>query len=169
MRVRLSVFGPLAVLAVGAAVWRGEFRLLPVALGLLLWTAIEYLMHRYAFHGFAPHWEHHEKPAEAKFIVAPLTLSLPVASAVWLLVSLAMDSAVQAGLLIAGVIAGYLAYEAVHLRIHSEAAGGPLLRALRRYHYYHHFADDSVCYGVTTPLWDMVFATRRSKESARAS
>jgi len=75
---------------------------------------------------------------------------------------------------IAGVMAGYLAYELVHLRIHSNAAGGPVLRALRRYHYYHHFADDHVCYGVTTPVWDAVFAslppsTRRSKGSARVS
>lgn len=67
---------------------------------------------------------------------------------------------VQAGLWIAGVIAAYLAYEFVHLQIHSVTPGGPLLRALRRYHYYHHFADDHVCYGVTTPLWDVLFASQ---------
>lgn len=141
------------------AIYGGTFSLLPIAAGLLLWTAIEYLMHRFAFHGFAPHWDHHAEPAETKFIVAPLLLSLPVATAIWLLCWLLTGSAVRGGLFISGVIAGYLAYELVHLRIHSRAAGGRLLRALRRYHYYHHFADDTVCYGVTTPLWDAFFGS----------
>lgn len=155
MRVRLSVFVPLLALPIAASVYLGDFRLLPILAGLLLWTGIEYLMHRFAFHGFAPHWQHHEQPKERKYIVAPLMLSLPVAAGMGLVLWLTGRSE----LVVSGVIAGYLAYELVHLRIHSAAAGGRVLRALRRYHYYHHFADDHVCYGVTTPLWDAVFAS----------
>jgi sterol desaturase/sphingolipid hydroxylase (fatty acid hydroxylase superfamily) len=73
--------------------------------------------------------------------------------------SLATRSWSGGATVIAGVIAGYMAYEAIHLRIHSPAAGGALLRTLRKHHYYHHFANDQVCYGVTSPLWDWVFGS----------
>jgi sterol desaturase/sphingolipid hydroxylase (fatty acid hydroxylase superfamily) len=127
------------------------------ALGLLAWTIIEYLLHRFAFHGFAPHCEHHAQPADPVFIVAPLWLSLPATAILLAAFSLAARSFAAGASIVAGVIAGYLAYEAIHLRIHSAAAGGPLLRALRKHHYYHHFASDQVCYGVTSPLWDWIF------------
>jgi sterol desaturase/sphingolipid hydroxylase (fatty acid hydroxylase superfamily) len=137
----------------------GQARAIPLALaaGVLLWTALEYLMHRFAFHGFAPHWEHHADPVDRKFILAPLQLSLPVTAGMWVALWLATRSTALPGMVLAGVWVGYLAYEAVHLRIHSPAPGGPILRALRRRHYYHHFADDHYCYGVTSPLWDVVF------------
>jgi sterol desaturase/sphingolipid hydroxylase (fatty acid hydroxylase superfamily) len=130
--------------------------LLLFAAGLLLWTGLEYLLHRFAFHGFAPHWQHHLDPKDPEFILAPLGLSLPVSGALWLLFALLARSTAVASLIMAGVIAGYLAYEVVHRRIHGAAPGGPLLRALRRHHFYHHFASDSVCFGVTSPFWDLV-------------
>ena len=83
-----------------------------------------------------------------------------MSAGLWLLFWALSRSTAVPGMLLAGTWAGYLAYELVHLRIHSTAPGGKLLRALRRYHYRHHFADDTVCYGVTSPLWDMVFRTR---------
>ncbi len=162
MLVRLGIFGPLAVAAVawalgtGRAGWMGMAG--AFAAGLFFWTALEYLMHRFAFHGFAPHWEHHERPTEAKYILAPLGLSLPVAGGIFGVLWAAAGAGVAAAVL-AGVLTGYLAYEAVHLRIHSQAAGGVLLRALRRNHYYHHFANDTKCYGVTSPLWDVILAS----------
>ncbi|HEV2447497.1 MAG TPA: sterol desaturase family protein [Candidatus Sulfopaludibacter sp.] len=162
MPARLWVFGSFTVAALVWSIAAGQVSALPLALpaGLVLWTVIEYLMHRYAFHGFAPHWEHHQSPKDAKYILAPFPLSLGVSAGLWIVFALALRSAVLPGLVLSGVWIGYLAYEAVHLRIHGSEAGGRLLRALRRYHYRHHFADDTVCYGVTSPLWDVVFRTR---------
>lgn len=162
MALRLWVFGSLGVAAIGWGVAAGEgVAVVPAMLsGILLWTAIEYLMHRYAFHGFAPHWEHHAEPMAEQYILAPLPLSLAVTAGLWAVLWLASRSTALPGLVLAGVWVGYLAYEGIHLRIHSNAAGGSLLRALRRYHYRHHFADDTVHYGVTSPLWDVVFRTR---------
>ncbi len=162
MLVRLGIFGPLGVGAVVWALARGRLGGIGAAgaftAGLFLWTALEYLMHRFAFHGFAPHWEHHERPTEAKYILAPLGLSLPMAGAIFGVLWAAAGPGVAAAV-VAGVLAGYLVYEAVHLRIHSQAAGGAMLRALRRNHYYHHFAKDTKCYGVTSPLWDLILAS----------
>lgn len=162
MAHRLWVFGSLGIVAIVWGIAAGALAALPLAFaaGVLLWTGIEYLMHRYAFHGFAPHYDHHAQPKEAKYILANFSLSLPVSAGVWLLLWLGTRSLVLPGMVMAGVWTGYLAYEGIHLRIHSDARGGRLLRALRRYHYRHHFADDTVCYGVTSPLWDLVFRTR---------
>ena len=167
MRVRLGVFGVLFAAATGMGLatlqgrrvsisGSGRFAFLLV-LGLLTWTIIEYLLHRLAFHGFAPHSEHHAVPTDPVFIVAPLWLSLSSTLVLLAIFSLACRSWSAGASMVAGVIAGYLAYEAIHLRIHSPAAGGALLRALRKHHYYHHFASDQVCFGVTSPIWDWVF------------
>ena len=162
MAARLWVFGLLSAGAVSFGIASGKTTALAPSIlgGIVLWSAIEYLMHRFAFHGFAPHSEHHAYPKDEKYILAPLPLSLGMSAAIWLALAPALRSAVLPGLVLAGVWSGYLAYEAVHLRIHSDAAGGRLLRSLRRYHYRHHFADDTVCYGVTSPVWDLVFRTR---------
>ena len=162
MTARMLVYGSLMAAGAGWGIRAGEGALLPIDFlaGLLLWSAIEYLMHRFAFHGFAPHWEHHQYPTEAKYILAPFPLSLPMTAGLWLLFWGISHSTAVPGMILTGIWAGYLAYELVHLRIHSTAPGGKLLRALRRYHYRHHFADDTVCYGVTSPVWDVVFRTR---------
>ena len=162
MGARLWVFGFLSVSAVAFGIAGGRSGALAPAIlgGIVLWSVIEYLMHRFAFHGFAPHAEHHADPKDEKYILTPFPLSLGMSAAIWLALAAALRSAVLPGMVLAGVWCGYLAYEAVHLRIHSDAAGGTILRALRRYHYRHHFADDTVCYGVTSPVWDLVFRTR---------
>jgi hypothetical protein len=160
MAVRLWVYVPILVAAIVAGV-NGQLGVAAsgaaVAAGVALWTVLEYLMHRFAFHGFAPHYEHHAHPGAPEYILAPLWLSIPMAAllagAIWLLTG----SAAVAWLAIAGVVAGYLTYEAVHLSIHSKTPGGAALRWLRKYHYYHHFLCDRVCYGVTSPIWDFVF------------
>jgi sterol desaturase/sphingolipid hydroxylase (fatty acid hydroxylase superfamily) len=133
-----------------------------VAAGIALWTLIEYLLHRFAFHGFAPHYEHHADPVDPAYILAPIWFSLSAAVAVWLGLALAMGSWAQSALTGAGVVCGYLGYEWVHLRIHSQAAGGRLLRIWRRRHFYHHFANDRRCFGVTSPIWDLAFGSGQS-------
>lgn len=174
MRVRLCIFGVLFAAAAGVGLGDElERPALFVALftaGLLAWTMIEYLLHRLAFHGFAPHYQHHADPTDPVWIVAPLWLSLSASAALFAGFSLAARSWTGGASIISGVIAGYMAYEAIHLRIHGPAAGGNLLRALRKHHYYHHFASDRVCFGVTSPLWDWVFRSvpgnRSSTDSA---
>jgi len=155
MAIRLWVFVPLFVAAALVGIFSGQAASLPA--GVVLWTVLEYLMHRFAFHGFAPHYQHHAETRDPVFLLAPLWLSLSTAGALWVMLALASGSMARAAATVAGVIAGYLAYESVHLRIHSAIPGGQFLRALRKHHFYHHFADERVCYGVTSPLWDHVF------------
>ena len=159
------VFGIYIPLIIAALAWNLALSLpagsmvLYFTSGLLLWTVLEYFIHRYAFHRVAPHYQHHEFPADRRYIFAPLWFSLGSAAVVWAILSLITRSWQLGALVEAGVVVGYLGYEWLHLRIHSESPGGPVLRGLRRHHYYHHFADDTKCYGVVTPFWDRVFGS----------
>jgi len=136
------------------AVW-----VVSVAAGLALWTAVEYAMHRIVLHRLAPHYQHHDEPETLAYIFAPLWLSGVSAVVLFVLLGFAAGSFQRGALVEAATVSGYLLYEALHVRMHSAVAGGPLLRALRKHHFYHHFADDSRCYGVTTPIWDYIFRT----------
>jgi sterol desaturase/sphingolipid hydroxylase (fatty acid hydroxylase superfamily) len=163
MALRLWLFGGLFTAAAGAALLAGHGQIAGfaalLATGLLVWTIVEYLMHRLAFHGFAPHSQHHAQPTDRAYILAPLWLSTSAALALFGVFWLVTRSWTAGASMISGVIAGYIAYEAIHLRIHSARRGGALLQALRRHHLYHHFNSDRVCFGVTSPLWDLVFGS----------
>ena len=138
----------------GPGVWAGS-----IGAGLALWTLLEYLIHRFAFHRFAPHWEHHSQPEEWAYIFAPLWLSLGASAILWPLCSWAAGAWMRGALVLAGIMLGYVAYEGVHVWIHGGRNGGALLVALRRHHFYHHFADDTTCFGVVTPFWDRIFGS----------
>jgi Fatty acid hydroxylase len=163
MAVRFWVFGPVIAVALVAGAWQPLACIAGLCAGLVLWTLLEYLMHRFAFHGFAPHSQHHADPVDAAYILAPLWLSLSVAALLWILFWWLAGR--PSLFVMAGILAGYLAYETIHLRIHSASPGGPVLRALRKNHYYHHFADARACFGVTSGLWDHAFRSTPRRES----
>jgi sterol desaturase/sphingolipid hydroxylase (fatty acid hydroxylase superfamily) len=163
--VLLRVYLPLIFGAVAWNVYSGAGLAGSVpafAVGLALWTLMEYLMHRFAFHGFAPHYEHHADPVDPAYILAPVWFSLGAAVVVWAAAAWVIGSGPVAAVITAGTVTGYLAYEWVHLRIHSPTAGGRLLRAWRKHHFYHHYADDRRCFGVTSPLWDLALGSAQS-------
>jgi len=181
-RRALFAFAPLVV---GALIWNvvpGQFAagaaLTEAAGGVILWTLLEYLFHRFLFH-IVPssawlrerqqHLLHHQTPEEPAYYVVPLWLSLPLAGATWAGLHALLGSWPGAALMTAGVILGYVAYELVHYRVHSDRAGNRLVRFWRRHHFYHHYADDERCYGFTTPLWDYVFGTGPARRAARRS
>ncbi len=171
-----AVYVPLLALCVAWNLLAGGFGdpawPLVVAGGLLAWTLIEYLLHRFVFHypfrsrrmratQLDLHLAHHERPERLELIVAGLSFSLPIGLAIFALLRLGLGTWERASLAMAGVIVGYLCYESIHFGIHTGAKGGALLRFWRRQHLSHHFADASRAFGVTSPLWDAVFGTRR--------
>jgi 4-hydroxysphinganine ceramide fatty acyl 2-hydroxylase len=173
-----SVFGTAAavltvatVLYGGLAAWQW---VLAIGGGLLLWTFIEYTMHRFAFHewraiarltGVPPHQKHHDLPAEEDYIVTPLPFSFPIAVTLYGIFWAATGWQI-ANLVMAGVFAGNLLYETVHLLVHIRPGGGSLLKRWRRYHFRHHYADSTASFGVTTPLWDALLGTLPSRQIA---
>jgi dihydroceramide fatty acyl 2-hydroxylase len=178
-RFLLSAFLCYVPLAVGCSLWGWRDAALPEVAkpalmvgGMLLWTLIEYLLHRFLLH-YRPrapallavveklHLGHHWAPHDEAKITVPLFGSLPIAGGLLGAFRLLAGSWPVAALLMAGTIVGYLSYEAVHFWIHRGARGGRWLRQQRANHLFHHFKDQTRCFGVTTPLWDLLWGTAR--------
>lgn len=145
---------------------------LMLGFGLLSWSFIEYVLHRFVFHYDAQsrlgrkllyqvHLSHHENPAAKNGIFASLYLSVPVASAYWLLVRAVTGSYAVASYLFIGMAAGYFFYEWLHFQCHHGKSSLPLLKYLRKYHLLHHYKTPELRFGVTSPLCDLIFGTFR--------
>ena len=170
-------------LAVGAVAWNLAVERpvwwvlvgLPAG-GLLLWTLVEYVLHGAAFHAerhggvlaFARrmHGEHHDDPRDPAHIFTRLPFSLPPALLFWGLFRLGLGSWRMAALPLAGLLTGFVAYEVIHYGIHRVPRLRRALRPLASHHLYHHYTDPSRCFGVSSPLWDVVFGTGRRRVSA---
>ncbi len=141
------------------------------ATGLLAWTLLEYLLHRWLFH-FAPrpgselqedlafliHGVHHDYPYDADRLVMPPAATAVFAAGVgWPLHALVGPQ--HFAPLFAGLVAGYIWYDLTHYAVHHVRQRTAFGKLQRRNHLLHHFKDSGARYGVTTPLWDVVFRT----------
>jgi sterol desaturase/sphingolipid hydroxylase (fatty acid hydroxylase superfamily) len=142
--------------------------------GLFLWTLTEYLLHRFVFH-FPPrserqekifflfHGVHHAQPKVKTRLVMPPAVSIPLAALFYAIFWLVLDRAL--GLpgwlppVFSGFIAGYLVYDMTHYATHHFPMRRGVLKALKRYHMQHHYKTPSARFGVSSPLWDLVFGT----------
>ena len=137
--------------------------------GMMSWSLVEYLLHRFVLHGLQPfkgwHAQHHQRPGA--LLGAPLVLSAGLfATLVWLPAWL-LGGAWQASALTLGLSAGYLAYGLVHHFTHHGRFQSAWLLRKRRWHALHHARHlPPACYGVTSTLWDRVFGTT-ARVSAR--
>src|SRR6266508_1161743 len=61
----------------------------------------------------------------------------------------------------AGLVFGYVCYDMLHYATHHLAMKRGAWLWLKQYHLRHHFKDDHVGYGISSPLWDYVFRTTR--------
>lgn len=141
-----------------------------VGSGFLCWTLAEYLLHRCIFHA---HWEreiaagpiqawhqaHHADPDEPGFRVIPLRCSVPIYMMLLGGAYLLTGQLLHAGLFLSGLSIGYLGYEMVHAMVHHWTPRARLGRTLKRYHLIHHYAEPNRAFGVTSPLWDLIFHT----------
>jgi sterol desaturase/sphingolipid hydroxylase (fatty acid hydroxylase superfamily) len=175
--VVLLIWLPVSAYFVYAAVRAGAGALsivLGLLLGLFLWTLTEYLLHRFVFH-FPPrserqekilflfHGVHHAQPKIKTRLVMPPAVSIPLAllfyAVFWLILDLALGVPGWLPQTFAGFIAGYIAYDMIHYATHHFPMRSHLPKALKRYHMQHHYKTPSARFGVSSPLWDVVFGT----------
>ncbi|HVW56832.1 MAG TPA: sterol desaturase family protein [Rhizobiaceae bacterium] len=128
---------------------------------IILWTFVEYLLHRFGLHRIPyireMHDYHHSD--ERALVGTPLWLSLIGHMAcflpIWLLFGFASASAVSCGLML-----GYLWYIGVHHAVHHwHPRHGSYLYGLKRRHALHHHFDETGNFGVSSNFWDMIFGT----------
>lgn len=143
------------------------------ALGVLSWSLLEYLLHRFVFHGpyrralGAP--EHRRHHAEVDWFAPWYQKGAAALAATALALPLAWWAAGPAagGIFTGAFVASYVLYEWLHRRAHTHAPRGAYGRWLRRNHFAHHFRDPRRAHGVTTPIWDYVFGTRLPMDRLR--
>jgi sterol desaturase/sphingolipid hydroxylase (fatty acid hydroxylase superfamily) len=184
--VWLPVIGFFLYLSVTTpASGRTAFVPLCVFAGLLLWTLVEYTLHRFVFH-FEPrtdrqkrlsylfHGVHHAQPMCKTRLVMPFAMSIPLGALFYGLLTLVfavvLGRAAWVSPLFAGLLAGYLLYDMLHYVVHHFRLKSPVLKAIRRSHMQHHGSADHARFGVTSPLWDYVFGTMpadRTRDPAR--
>lgn len=136
--------------------------------GILAWSGIEYLLHRFVLHGLQPfrrwHAEHHQRPAA--LICIPTTLSAMLIGGLVFFPALLFAGTWHATALTLGVLSGYLFYAIVHHATHHWRVGDSgWLKRRKRWHALHHKGEPQACFGVTSAFWDHVFGTARVREA----
>jgi sterol desaturase/sphingolipid hydroxylase (fatty acid hydroxylase superfamily) len=141
-----------------------------VVVGLLAWGLVEYSIHRWVLHreshiadaqlhGNRVHLAHHLNPSALDRLNVRLSESLPVCAAYCLLAWAATGDWRSTVFLYDGLMFGYFFYEYLDYQAHHGAARNPVVRYFRRYHLLHHHCDAEARFGVTSPLFDLVFGT----------
>jgi sterol desaturase/sphingolipid hydroxylase (fatty acid hydroxylase superfamily) len=136
--------------------------------GLFVWTFAEYIMHRFVFHympkdkpwalrlHFIFHGVHHDYPSDAKRLVLPPSVSIPLATGFFFLFNALLPVNYVFGFF-PGFIIGYLIYDETHYAIHHFNFKGSIWKKIKQHHMLHHYQDPDRGYGVSSPLWDKVF------------
>jgi 4-hydroxysphinganine ceramide fatty acyl 2-hydroxylase len=138
--------------------------------GLIVWTLVEYVMHRFLFHYMPPdkpwaqrlhfifHGVHHDYPSDAKRLVLPPSVSIPLALAFYLMFNAILPVNYIYGFFPAFLI-GYLFYDESHYAIHHFNFKGKIWKKIKQHHMLHHYSDPAKGYGVSSPLWDKIFGS----------
>ena len=173
--IYIPVIVALVILGVDRGAGAGETVLLVLA-GLFIWTLSEYWLHRKVFHWepdhpigrrmhFIIHGVHHDHPNDKLRLVMPPGASIPLAllffGAFWLIFG-----SPAAYPLFGGFLIGYLIYDYMHYYLHHFVPKSTLGKRLREQHMRHHFQDHRFGYGVSSPLWDVVFGTLPRKRKS---
>jgi 4-hydroxysphinganine ceramide fatty acyl 2-hydroxylase len=170
----IVLYLPLILYMLRAALWRNALSIFTTAglflFGVLIWTLLEYIIHRYIFHyepktrwgkqlHFIVHGVHHDYPSDATRLVMPPSVSVPLAVVFWVVFALIFGR--FAPPISAGFAFGYVCYDSIHYATHHFAMQNRIGLWLKQYHLRHHFKDDQAGYGVSSPLWDYIFGTTR--------
>ncbi|WP_226163490.1 sterol desaturase family protein [Hymenobacter terricola] len=136
--------------------------------GWLLFTYVEYAMHRYLYHlptttplrrrlQYTIHGVHHEFPKDKTRMAMPPFVTVFVASLLFFLFRLMFGT--WAFGLLSGFTFGYALYLFVHYAIHAYAPPQNFLRVWWTHHAQHHYRQHESAFGVSSTLWDHVFHT----------
>lgn len=167
------VYVPLIV----ALLYRSYTRHVPVLTvlglvfaGVVVWSLVEYVLHRYIFHWtndtalgkrihFLFHGVHHDFPNDSDRLVMPLLMSLPLAVIFYGLYYVTLGGPRLAEPFFVGFAIGYLAYDGTHYAVHHFKQTTRIGKFVKRHHMLHHHADHDGGFGVSSPVWDYVFGT----------
>jgi sterol desaturase/sphingolipid hydroxylase (fatty acid hydroxylase superfamily) len=136
--------------------------------GWLIWTFIEYIVHRFWMHDTPLekakpvaeyHMIHHRQPTEMDINTLHRIL-------VWILAGVLLLASIYFTICLmpmAGFVFGFTCYTNMHWVLH-QSWSVKIIPRLHRFHLYHHCKYPNSCYGVTVLWWDLVFKTTPPNE-----
>ncbi|XP_076268497.1 fatty acid 2-hydroxylase [Rhynchophorus ferrugineus] len=141
-------------------------------LGVILWTLLEYSLHRWLFHiepsgnfklmiyiHFAIHGLHHKVPFDTRRLVFPPFPAAIIALVIYRIMLFIVPEFISV-LLLAGTLLGYVSYDMLHYYLHYGAPKeNSYFYNLKRYHNQHHFAHHDSGFGISSIIWDKIFGT----------
>jgi sterol desaturase/sphingolipid hydroxylase (fatty acid hydroxylase superfamily) len=148
---------------------------LPFVVGAFFWTFSEYVLHRW-FHtargsnlASKEHLAHHARSVYRISSISWLAWAGVLVVGMGVLPLLAWTVLPLGGAIAFGVgwVVAYFTYEWIHAAIHLWAPRTAYGRWTRSSHLHHHFVAPLHNFGVTTPLWDVVFRTYDSPAQLR--
>lgn len=136
---------------------------------ILLWTFVEYSLHRFAFHYEAKselgknfvymiHGLHHVDPNDPTRLVMPVFPAVCYALILYPLFTL-MVGPIWVKPFFSFFIVGYLCYDYIHYYTHHFIPTTRLGKFLKHYHMTHHYVEGNARWGISNPLWDILFGT----------
>lgn len=145
-----------------------------MANGILLWTLLEYGLHRFLFHidailpdrtpffllHFLLHGVHHYLPMDGQRLVMPPVLFATLQAPFTKLAHTVLPHAFANGI-IAGAFVAYVGYDTTHWALHHSRLPAYVME-LKRFHLEHHYKNYELGFGVTSKIWDIVFNTEFS-------
>lgn len=144
------------------------------SLGLLVWSATEYFLHRFVFHfhpkgkimeriHFIFHGVHHDYPNDAKRLVMPPSASIPLALLFFFFFNTLLNPHHLSGFF-PGFVTGYLLYDMTHYALHHANFKSGFWKALKKHHMTHHYQDETKGFGVSSMLWDKLLGSDFKKK-----
>uniref|UniRef100_A0A0N4Z0C4 Cytochrome b5 heme-binding domain-containing protein n=1 Tax=Parastrongyloides trichosuri TaxID=131310 RepID=A0A0N4Z0C4_PARTI len=140
--------------------------------GVLAWTLLEYVLHRYVFHWepnlksenqilfhFLAHGLHHKTPFDGDRLVFPPTPALFIIGFFYFVYSSILPWDIFC-CFAAAKLCSYIGYDVIHYWLHhAQFKCNSIAHYRKVYHHNHHFKDFDAGFGITTNLWDYVFGT----------
>lgn len=137
------------------SIWSLSISLPQIILGMLIWSFAEYAVHRFLFHRYfrRDHWAHH---LDSRAYIGISGVYVGIAYGVLLLPAWWLGLR----LVYAGFMLGYFFYLVVHYVIHRpDHKLHRFFGGLARSHELHHQKGLEKNFGVSSPIWDLVFFT----------
>ncbi|MCJ8290395.1 MAG: sterol desaturase family protein [Crocinitomicaceae bacterium] len=145
--------------------------------GILFWTLIEYLLHRFIFHWivdsrwskrfhFIIHGAHHSYPSDEDRLLMPPVPGFIIAGSLfgmYYLIFWVIGVPQFTFGFFPGMFFGYLMYSFLHRATHISSPP-KLFAHLWHHHQLHHYKYPDKAYGVSTFFWDRVFGTMPPKK-----
>lgn len=171
--ITLIAYTPIIIFSIYLSIFYFNFQagylVILFMTGLLSWTLLEYLMHRFFFHfitdhkivqrfHYIIHGVHHNYPKDDGRLFMPPLPGYIIATIMFLCLYLILQT--HSIPFFGGFLTGYMAYVFVHYAIHKyKKPKHKLGKLIWDHHNLHHFKYPDKAFGVSSPLWDYVFGT----------